>query len=62
MTVDAYRFCVIGPGRLGSAVLARLQASDLTVRAVGVHADADAPLFGEPPHLRARDAALEADS
>lgn len=62
MTVDAYRFCVIGPGRLGSAVLAGLRASDLTVSAVGVHADDDAHLFGELPHLRVRDAALEADA
>lgn len=62
MTIDTYRFCVIGPGRLGSAVLAGLQEADLTVTAVGVHADDDTSLFAGLPHVRVRDAALEADA
>jgi predicted short-subunit dehydrogenase-like oxidoreductase (DUF2520 family) len=62
LTIDAYRFCVIGPGRLGSAVLAALQEAELTVSAVGVHGDDDTTLFGALPHVRVRDAALEADA
>jgi len=62
LTVDAHRFCVIGPGRLGSVVLAGLQEAELTVTAVGVHADDDTSLFGALPHVRVRDAALEADA
>ena len=62
LTIDAHRFCVVGPGRLGSAVLAGLQEADLTVTAVGVHADDDTSLFGAIPHVRVRDAALEADA
>ncbi len=62
MTIDAHRFCVIGPGRLGSTLLAGLLEAELTVTAVGVHADDDASLFGAIPHVRVRDAALEADA
>jgi predicted short-subunit dehydrogenase-like oxidoreductase (DUF2520 family) len=62
LTIDAHRFCVIGPGRLGSVVLAGLQEAELTVTAVGVHADDDTSLFGALPHVRVRDAALEADA
>jgi predicted short-subunit dehydrogenase-like oxidoreductase (DUF2520 family) len=62
LTVDAHRFCVIGPGRLGSVILAGLQEAELTVTAVGVHADDDTSLFGALPHVRVRDAALEADA
>ena len=62
MSIDAYRFCVIGPGRLGSTVLAGLLEAGLTVSAVGVHADDDTSLFGGIPHVRVRDAALEADA
>lgn len=62
MTIDAYRFCVIGLGRLGSAVLAGLQEAELTVTAVGVHADDDTSVFDGLPHVRVRDAALEADA
>ena len=62
MTIDAYRFCVIGPGRLGSTVLAGLLEAQLTVSAVGVHADDDTSLFDFVPHVRVRDAALEADA
>jgi len=60
--LDAYHFCVIGPGRLGSTVLAGLIAANLTVTAVGVHAEDDASLIGAVPYLRVRDAALEADA
>jgi predicted short-subunit dehydrogenase-like oxidoreductase (DUF2520 family) len=62
LTIDAYHFCVIGPGRLGSAVLAGLQDAQLNVTAVGVHADDDTSIFGGLPHVRVRDAALEADA
>jgi predicted short-subunit dehydrogenase-like oxidoreductase (DUF2520 family) len=62
LTIDAHRFCVVGPGRLGSAVLAGLLEADLTVTAVAVHADDDTSLFDGLPHVRVRDAALEADA
>jgi predicted short-subunit dehydrogenase-like oxidoreductase (DUF2520 family) len=62
LTLDAYRFCVIGPGRLGSTLLAGLLEARLTVSAVGVHADDDTSLFTDIPHVRVRDAALEADA
>ena len=62
LTIDAYRFCVIGPGRLGSTLLAGLLEAELAVTAVGVHADDDTSLFGAIPHVRVRDAALEADA
>jgi predicted short-subunit dehydrogenase-like oxidoreductase (DUF2520 family) len=62
LTIDAYRFCVIGPGRLGSTLLAGLLEAGLTVSAVGVHGDDDTNLIGAIPHVRVRDAALEADA
>jgi predicted short-subunit dehydrogenase-like oxidoreductase (DUF2520 family) len=62
LTIDAYRFCVVGPGRLGSTVLAGLLEAKLNVTAVGVHADDDTSLFDFVPHVRVRDAALEADA
>ena len=62
LTIDQHRFCVIGPGRLGSTVLAGLLEAQLTVTAVGVHADDDTSLFDFVPHVRVRDAALEADA
>ena len=62
MVVDAYRFCVIGPGRLGSTLLAGLLEAEINVTAVGVHADDDTSLFAGIPHVRVRDAALEADA
>lgn len=62
MTIETYRFCVIGPGRLGSTLLAGLHAADLTVSAVGVHADGDASLSGAIPYLRVADTALQADA
>ena len=62
MDIDAYRFCVIGPGRLGSTLLAGLLEAGLTVAAVGVHADDDTDLGMIPKHVRVADAALEADA
>jgi predicted short-subunit dehydrogenase-like oxidoreductase (DUF2520 family) len=62
LDIDAYRFSVIGPGRLGSTLLAGLLEARLTVTAVGVHADDDTSLFDGIPHVRVRDAALEADA
>jgi len=61
LDIEAYRFCVIGPGRLGSTVLAGLLKAELPVVAVGVHADDDADLGAIPRHVRVADAALEAD-
>ena len=62
MDIDAYRFCVIGPGRLGSTLLAGLLEAGLSVAAVGVHADDDTDLGMTPKHVRVADAALEADA
>jgi len=62
LSIDAYRYCVVGPGRLGSTVLAGLVEAEFTVSAVGVHADADASLSGAIPYVRVRDAALSADA
>jgi len=62
LTIAAHRFCVIGPGRLGSTLLAGLLEAGLTVSAVGVHGDDDTSLFDSIPHIRVRDAALEADA
>jgi len=61
LDIEAYRCCVIGPGRLGSTVLAGLLAAELPVVAVGVHADADTDLGSIPRRVRVADAALEAD-
>lgn len=62
MDTTAYRHCVIGPGRLGSTLLAALDEAACTVSAVGVHRDdaADAGLV--PPYVRVQDAACEADA
>ena len=62
LDIDAYRFCVIGPGRLGSTLLAGLLEAGLTVAAVGVHADDDTDLDMIPKQVRVADAALEADA
>jgi predicted short-subunit dehydrogenase-like oxidoreductase (DUF2520 family) len=62
LDIDAYRFAIIGPGRLGSTLLAGLAEAGLTVSAVGVHADDDADLGGDVPRVRAADAALQADA
>lgn len=61
MDTTAYRHCVIGPGRLGSTLLAGLHAASLAVSAVGVHRDADADAGLVPPYLRIADTAAEAD-
>ena len=62
MNIAAHRYCVIGPGRLGSTVLAGLLEAELTVSVVGVHADDDTSLLGTIPHVGVRDAAVEADA
>ena len=62
LDIDVYRFAIIGPGRLGSTLLAGLNDAGLTVSAVGVHADDDTDLTGAVPHVRVSDAALEADA
>jgi predicted short-subunit dehydrogenase-like oxidoreductase (DUF2520 family) len=62
LSIDAHRFCVIGPGRLGSVLLAGLQEAELAVTAVGVHADDDTSLLDALPRVRVRDATLEADA
>ena len=62
MDIAAYRHCVIGPGRLGSALLAGLYESGLSVTAVGVHNDDEADASVSPPYLRLRDVAIEADA
>ena len=61
MDIDSYRYCVIGPGRLGSTLLAGLREAALPVVAVGVHADDEASLGTTPKRVRVADAALEAD-
>lgn len=62
MDITAYRHCVIGPGRLGSTLLAGLHESGLSVTAVGVHNDDEADASVSPPYLRLRDVAFEADA
>ena len=62
MLIDTYRFAIIGPGRLGSTLLAGLTDAGLNVSAVGVHADDDTDLAGAVPYVRVSDAALEADA
>ncbi|HOT24082.1 MAG TPA: DUF2520 domain-containing protein [Thermoleophilia bacterium] len=62
MTIDEYRFCVIGPGRLGSTLIAALARAGLTVSAVGVHHEDDTGFGGGPTRIRVVDAALEADA
>jgi predicted short-subunit dehydrogenase-like oxidoreductase (DUF2520 family) len=62
LDIDAYRFSVIGPGRLGSVLIDALGKAGLTLSAVGVHADDATDLLGGVPYVRVRDAALEADA
>ncbi len=61
MNVDEYRYCVIGPGRLGTALLAGLAEAGLTVAACGVHNDEDADGDATPPRLSIADVAAAAD-
>jgi predicted short-subunit dehydrogenase-like oxidoreductase (DUF2520 family) len=62
LDITAYRHCVIGPGRVGSTLLAGLHESGLSVTAVGVHNDDEADASVSPPYLRLRDVAFEADA
>lgn len=62
LKIDEYRFCVIGPGRLGSTLIAALDRAGLTVSAVGVRQDEDTGFGGGPARVRVTDAALEADA
>lgn len=70
MKLDAYHFAVIGPGRLGSTLIAALGQAGLTVSAIGTHHEDDARLgtYGGvshnagPLHVRVADTALEADA
>ena len=62
MDIEAYRYCVIGPGRLGSTLLAGLDEAGLSITAVGIRADDETDPFGTVPRVRVRDAALEADA
>jgi len=62
LLTDAYRHAVIGPGRLGSALLAGLQDARLAVVAVGVHRDDQVDLGMTPPRLRLSDLPAEADA
>lgn len=68
MEIDQYRFSVIGPGRLGSTLIAALTRAGLTVSAIGTHHEEQARLgesafdaAGGPLHVRVADAAAEAD-
>jgi predicted short-subunit dehydrogenase-like oxidoreductase (DUF2520 family) len=62
LKIDEYRFCVIGPGRLGSTLIAALDRAGLEVSAVGVHQDEDTGFGDGPMRVRVTDAALEADA
>jgi predicted short-subunit dehydrogenase-like oxidoreductase (DUF2520 family) len=62
LKIDEYRFCVIGPGRLGSTLIAAFDRAGLTVSAVGVHQEEDTGFGGGPAYVRVVDAALEADA
>lgn len=61
LDITAYRYCVIGPGRLGSTILAGLAEADLSVGAVGVHTDDETNAGMTPARLRVHDVAGEAD-
>lgn len=61
LDITAYRYCVIGPGRLGATILAGLAEADLSVGAVGVHTNDEADAGMTPARLRVQDVAGEAD-
>jgi predicted short-subunit dehydrogenase-like oxidoreductase (DUF2520 family) len=61
LKIDEYRFCVIGPGRLGATLIAALDRAGLTVSAVGVHQDDDTGFGGGPARVRVVDAAPDDD-
>lgn len=60
MLIHDYRHCVIGPGLLGSTLLAALAEAGASVPAVGVR-DLAAQPDVRPPRLRVEDTAREAD-
>lgn len=60
LNIEAQRYCVIGPGRLGSTLVAALDAAGLRVAAVGVR-DAAAKRRARPPRLPIAQAALAGD-
>ncbi len=70
MEIDGYRFSVIGPGRLGSTLVAALARAGLTVSAIGTHHEDQVEPRGVshsgagagPLYVRVADAALEADA
>jgi predicted short-subunit dehydrogenase-like oxidoreductase (DUF2520 family) len=62
LTIDEYRFCVIGPGRLGSTLIAALDRAGMPVSAVGVHQEDDTGFGDGPMRVRVADAVLEADA
>jgi predicted short-subunit dehydrogenase-like oxidoreductase (DUF2520 family) len=62
LRLEEHRFCVIGPGRLGSTLIAALDRAGLTVSAVGVHQEDETGFGGGPVRVRVVDAALEADA
>ncbi len=59
--IDSARFCVIGPGRLGSALVANLVRAGLDVTAVGVRATAGTDPSSRPPRLTLNQAVAGAD-
>jgi predicted short-subunit dehydrogenase-like oxidoreductase (DUF2520 family) len=61
LSIDDYRYCVIGPGRLGTTLLAGFAEAGLTATAVGVHTDEAADLCATPKRVRIADVPLEAD-
>jgi predicted short-subunit dehydrogenase-like oxidoreductase (DUF2520 family) len=59
--IDSARFCVIGPGRLGSALVANLPRAGLDVATVAVRATADVDACSRPPRLLLHQAVADAD-
>jgi predicted short-subunit dehydrogenase-like oxidoreductase (DUF2520 family) len=60
LNIDTQRYCVIGPGRLGSTLVAAMGTAGLRVSAVGVR-DAAAKPHAQPPRLPVAQAALAAE-
>ena len=59
--IDSARFCVIGPGRLGSALVANLLRAGLDVVAVAVRPTGGADASSRPPRLALGQAVAVAD-
>ena len=59
--IDSARFCVIGPGRLGSVLVANLLRAGLDVASVAVRAAADIDESARPPRLPLSQAVAGAD-